>query len=137
MIKKILVVNRGEIAMRIFRTYWVMNTSTAAVYTHVDRGTLHMRYAEEAYCISESPEDTSYLKPKLILSVAKKAGAAIRPEYGFLLENVDLARRCEEEGAILVGPDADIIPKMEVKTETRKITRETGLPIMPGTEIPV
>ena len=67
MIKKILVANRGEIAMRIFRTCRVMNISTVAVYTHVDRGALHVRYAEEAYCISESPEDTSYLKPELIL----------------------------------------------------------------------
>lgn len=72
MIKKILVANRGEIAMRIFRTCRVMNISTVAVYTHVDRGALHVRYAEEAYCISESPEDTSYLKPELILSIAKK-----------------------------------------------------------------
>ena len=72
MIKKILVANRGEIAMRIFRTCRVMNISTVAVYTHVDRGALHVRYAEEAYCISESPEETSYLKPELILSIAKK-----------------------------------------------------------------
>ena len=84
MIKKILVANRGEIAMRIFRTCRVMNISTVAVYTHVDRGALHVRYAEEAYCISESPEETSYLKPELILSIAKKTGAAIHPGYGFL-----------------------------------------------------
>ena len=77
MIKKILVANRGEIAMRIFRTCRVMNISTVAVYTHVDRGALHVRYAEEAYCISSSPEDTSYLKPELILAIAKKTGAAI------------------------------------------------------------
>ena len=89
MIKKILVANRGEIAMRIFRTCRVMNISTVAVYTHVDRGALHVRYAEEAYCISESPEDTSYLKPELILSIAKKTGAAIHPGYGFLSENAD------------------------------------------------
>ena len=81
MIKKILVANRGEIAMRIFRTCRVMNISTVAVYTHVDRGALHVRYAEEAYCISSSPEDTSYLKPELILAIAKKTGAAIHPGY--------------------------------------------------------
>ena len=113
MIKKILVANRGEIAMRIFRTCRVMNISTVAVYTHVDRGALHVRYAEEAYCISESPEDTSYLKPELILSIAKKTGAAIHPGYGFLSENADFARRCEEEGVIFIGPSADIISKME------------------------
>ena len=71
MIKKILVANRGEIAMRIFRTCRVMDISTVAVYTHVDRGALHVRYAEEAYCISNSPEDTSYLKPELRLAIAK------------------------------------------------------------------
>ena len=126
MIKKILVANRGEIAMRIFRTCRVMNISTVAVYTNVDRGALHVRYAEEAYCISSSPEDTSYLKPELILSIAKKTGAAIHPGYGFLSENADFARRCEEEGVIFIGPGADIIAKMGIKTEARKIMREAG-----------
>ena len=70
MIKKILVANRGEIAMRIFRTCRVMNIATVAIYTRVDRGALHVRYAEEAYCISDSPEDTSYLKPEKILQIA-------------------------------------------------------------------
>ena len=86
MIKKILVANRGEIAMRIFRTCRVMNISTVAVYTHVDRGALHVRYAEEAYCISESPEDTSYLKPELILSIEK------RPEPLFIRDMVSCRR---------------------------------------------
>ena len=76
MIKKVLVANRGEIAMRIFRTCRVMNIPTVAIYTHVDRGALHVRYAEEAYCISEDEADTSYLKPDLILEIAKKTGAA-------------------------------------------------------------
>ena len=88
--------------MRIFRTCRVMDISTVAVYTHVDRGALHVRYAEEAYCISNSPEDTSYLKPELILAIAKKTGAAIHPGYGFLSENADFARRCEEEGVIFM-----------------------------------
>ena len=123
--------------MRIFRTCRVMNISTVAVYTNVDRGALHVRYAEEAYCISSSPEDTSYLKPELILSIAKKTGAAIHPGYGFLSENADFARRCEEEGVIFIGPGADIIAKMGIKTEARKIMREAGLPIVPGTETPV
>ena len=73
MIKKVLVANRGEIAMRIFRTCRVMNIPTVAIYTHVDRGALHVRYAEEAYCISEDEADTSYLKPDLILEIAKKS----------------------------------------------------------------
>ena len=95
MIKKVLVANRGEIAMRIFRTCRVMNIPTVAIYTHVDRGALHVRYAEEAYCISEDEADTSYLKPDLILEIAKKTGAAIHPGYGFLSENADFGRRGE------------------------------------------
>ncbi|MDR0893184.1 MAG: acetyl-CoA carboxylase biotin carboxylase subunit [Mediterranea sp.] len=134
MIKKILVANRGEIAMRIFRTCRVMDISTVAVYTHVDRGALHVRYAEEAYCISSTPDDTSYLKPEQILAIAKQTGAAIHPGYGFLSENADFARRCEEEGVIFIGPSADIIARMGIKTEARRIMREAGLPIVPGTE---
>jgi len=137
MIKKILVANRGEIAMRIFRTCRVLNLSTVAVYTHADRGSLHVRYAEEAYCISDTLEDTSYLKPEKILQIAKQTGAAIHPGYGFLSENAEFARRCEEEGVIFVGPSADIIEKMGSKTEARKIMREAGIPIVPGTETPV
>lgn len=137
MIKKVLVANRGEIAMRIFRTCRVMNISTVAIYTHVDRGALHVRYAEEAYCISENAEDTSYLKPELILKIAKETGAAIHPGYGFLSENADFVRRCEEDGVIFIGPSADTIARMGVKTEARKIMKAAGLPIVPGTETPV
>lgn len=137
MIKKVLVANRGEIAMRIFRTCRVMNIPTVAIYTHVDRGALHVRYAEEAYCISKDENDTSYLKPELILSIAKKTGAAIHPGYGFLSENADFARRCEEEGVIFIGPSAEVIAKMGVKTEARKIMSEAGVPVVPGTKEPV
>ncbi|MCL2597953.1 MAG: acetyl-CoA carboxylase biotin carboxylase subunit, partial [Paludibacter sp.] len=137
MIKKVLVANRGEIAMRIFRTCRVMNIPTVAIYTHVDRGALHVRYAEEAYCISENESDTSYLKPEVILEIAKKTGAAIHPGYGFLSENADFARRCEEEKVIFIGPSSDIIAKMGVKTEARKIMQEAGVPIVPGTKDPV
>ena len=137
MIKKVLVANRGEIAMRIFRTCRVMNIPTVAIYTHVDRGALHVRYAEEAYCISENESDTSYLKPEVILEIAKKTGAAIHPGYGFLSENADFARRCEEEKVIFIGPSSDIIAKIGVKTEARKIMQEAGVPIVPGTKDPV
>lgn len=137
MIKKVLVANRGEIAMRIFRTCRVMNIPTVAIYTHVDRGALHVRYAEEAYCISQDESDTSYLKPDLILEIAKKTGAAIHPGYGFLSENADFARRCEEEGVIFIGPSAEVIARMGIKTEARKIMKEAGVPVVPGTEEPV
>ncbi|MDR1763619.1 MAG: acetyl-CoA carboxylase biotin carboxylase subunit [Dysgonamonadaceae bacterium] len=137
MIKKVLVANRGEIAMRIFRTCRVMNIPTVAIYTHVDRSALHVRYAEEAYCISKDETDTSYLKPDLILEIARKTGAAIHPGYGFLSENADFARRCEESGVVFIGPSADIIARMGVKTEARKIMEEAGVPIVPGTKDPV
>ena len=137
MIKKVLVANRGEIAMRIFRTCRVMNIPTVAIYTHADRGALHVRYAEEAYCISEDESDTSYLKPELILEIAKKTGAAIHPGYGFLSENADFARRCEEENVVFIGPSAAIIAQMGIKTEARKIMQEAGVPIVPGTKDPV
>lgn len=137
MIKKILVANRGEIALRIFRTCRVMNLDTVAVYTHVDRGSLHVRYAEEAYCISDSPDDISYLKPDKILELAKMTGAAIHPGYGFLSENADFARQCEKEGVIFIGPSADIIERMGIKTEARKIMKAAGLPIVPGIETPL
>ena len=137
MIKKVLVANRGEIAMRIFRTCRVMEIPTVAIYTHVDRSALHVRYAEEAYCISENESDTSYLKPDLILQIAKATGAAIHPGYGFLSENADFARRCEEKGVNFIGPSADIIAKMGIKTEARKIMQEAGVPIVPGTKEPV
>jgi acetyl-CoA carboxylase biotin carboxylase subunit len=134
MIKKILVANRGEIAMRIFRTCRVMGIPTVAIYTHADRGALHVRYAEEAYCISENEDDTSYLKLELILEIAKKTGSAIHPGYGFLSENADFARRCEEEKVVFIGPGADTIAKMGVKTEARKIMQEAGVPVVPGTK---
>jgi acetyl-CoA carboxylase biotin carboxylase subunit len=105
MIKKILVANRGEIALRIFRTCRVMNITTVAIYTHADRGSLHVRYADEAYCISNGPDDISYLKPELILKIAKEIGAAIHPGYGFLSENADFAKECEDNGVIFIGPE--------------------------------
>lgn len=123
--------------MRIFRTCRVMNIPTVAIYTHVDRGALHVRYAEEAYCVSTDESDTSYLKPDAILEIAKKTGAAIHPGYGFLSENADFARRCEEEGVIFIGPSADVIARMGIKTEARKIMKAAGVPVVPGTEEPV
>ena len=134
MINKVLVANRGEIAMRIFRTCRVMNIPTVAIYTHADRGALHVRYAEEAYCISEHESDTSYLKPEVIIALAKQTGSAIHPGYGFLSENADFARRCEEENVIFIGPSSDVIGKMGVKTEARKIMEAAGVPIVPGTK---
>ena len=131
MIKKVLVANRGEIAMRIFRTCRVMNIPTVAIYTHVDRGALHVRYAEEAYCISEDEADTSYLKPDLILEIAKKTGAAIHPGYGFLSENADFARRCEEEGVIFTrsAPIAGRSGRSNAPQEWRRLSGSWKKPV--------
>ncbi len=137
MIKKILVANRGEIAIRIFRTCKVMDIGTVAVYTKADRGAPHVRYADEAYCISADDEDTSYLKPELIVKIAKKTGAAIHPGYGFLAENADFAELCDREGVVFVGPPASLIKSMGNKTEARKIIADAGVPIVPGTTKPL
>ena len=134
MIKKILVANRGEIAIRIFRTCTVKDLKSVAIYTHVDRSAPHVRYADEAYLISDDLDDTSYLKPDRIIEIAKETGAAIHPGYGFLAENADFARKCEEEGVIFIGPSYEAIHKMGNKTEARKIMIEAGMPVVPGTK---
>ncbi len=134
MIKKILVANRGEIAIRIFRTCRVKEIETVAVYTYVDRGAPHVRYADEAFLISEDLKDTSYLKPDMIIKIAKETGAAIHPGYGFLAENQNFAKQCEDEGVIFIGPSYKSIHVMGNKTEARKVMIEAGMPIVPGTK---
>ncbi len=133
-IKKILVANRGEIALRIMRTCRVMDIPSVAIYTHVDRKAMHVRYADEAYCISDSPEDTSYLKADTIINLAKKLGAAIHPGYGFFSENPAFAERCEKEGINFIGPSSKLIRTMGSKTEARKTMMAAGLPVVPGTQ---
>ena len=133
-IKKVLVANRGEIALRIMRTCLVMDIPSVAIYTHVDRKAIHVRYADEAYCISDSPEDTSYLKADIIINLAKRIGAAIHPGYGFFSENPDFVEKCEKEGVIFIGPSAKLIRTMGNKTEARKTMLAAGLPIVPGVQ---
>ncbi|MDR2883613.1 MAG: acetyl-CoA carboxylase biotin carboxylase subunit [Deferribacteraceae bacterium] len=133
-IKKVLIANRGEIAVRIMRTCRVMEIPSVAIYTHVDRKAPHVRYADEAYCISESMEDTSYLKADKIIEIAKKLGAAIHPGYGFFSENPAFVERCEKEGIIFIGPSAHLIRNMGSKTEARKTMIAAGLPVVPGTK---
>ena len=136
-IQKVLAANRGEIAIRVFRAAKMLRLETVAVYTHVDRGAPHVRYADEAYCISDSDDDTSYLKPEKILEIAKKTGAAIHPGYGFLSENADFVKACEEAGVIFIGPSAQHIIDMGSKTGARKIMSDAGVPIVPGTKDPI
>jgi acetyl-CoA carboxylase biotin carboxylase subunit len=128
MIKKILVANRGEIALRIFRTCRVMNITTVAIYTHADRGSLHVRYADEAYCISDGPDDISYLKPDIDTEDSQRDWCC---HSSGLRIPVGERRLCKENvrrnGVIFIGPSADIIARMGIKTEARKVMREAGL----------
>ena len=119
-ITKVLAANRGEIAIRVFRAAKMLRLETVAIYTHVDRGAPHVRYADEAYCISDNEEDTSYLKPEKILEIAKKTGAAIHPGYGFLSENADFVKECEKAGVIFIGPSAQHIIDIWFKNWCKK-----------------
>ncbi len=134
-IKKVLIANRGEIAIRIMRTCREMNIDTVAVYSEVDRTSLHVRYADEAYYIGKSPSSESYLNIDKIIEVAKSCNAdAIHPGYGFLSENAVFARRCAEEGIIFIGPAPEVILKMGDKIMAREAMTKTGIPVVPGTD---
>ncbi len=132
-IKKILVANRGEIAVRVMRGCRELGIATVAVYSDVDRAALHVRHADEAYPIGPPPARESYLDIGKILDVAKRAGAdAIHPGYGFLSEKAEFARACEAAGFIFIGPPADAIDAMGDKTRARKKMMDAGVPVVPG-----
>jgi len=133
-IKKILVANRGEIAVRIMRSCREMGIETVAVYSDADRSSLHVRYANEAYHIGPSASSESYLRMEKILEVALKSGAdAIHPGYGFLSENSMFARKCTEAGIKFIGPSAESIEAMGDKISARKRMIAAGVPVVPGT----
>ncbi|MCF8358894.1 MAG: acetyl-CoA carboxylase biotin carboxylase subunit [Prolixibacteraceae bacterium] len=134
MIRKVLVANRGEIAVRIMRSCREMDITSVAVYSEADRNSLHVRYATEAFFIGPSPSHESYLDMDKIISVAREAKAdAIHPGYGFLSENAEFARRVNEAGIIFIGPSPDAITKMGDKITARKIMLEAGVNVVPGT----
>ena len=133
-IKKVLVANRGEIAIRIMRSCREMGIQTVAVFSDADRSSMHVRYANEAYNIGLAPSSESYLNMDKIIAVAKKSGAdAIHPGYGFLSENSVFARRCQEEGLRFIGPSPESIQMMGDKISARKKMIEAGVPVVPGT----
>jgi acetyl-CoA/propionyl-CoA carboxylase biotin carboxyl carrier protein len=135
---KVLVANRGEIAIRVMRTLKEMGIASVAVYSEADREALHVRRADEAYLLGPGPAAESYLKIEKIIEVAKEAGAeAIHPGYGFLAENPALAQACDEAGITWIGPPAKAIVAMGSKTGAREIMKEAGIPIIPGTTEPV
>jgi acetyl-CoA carboxylase biotin carboxylase subunit len=134
MFKKILIANRGEIALRIMRTCREMEISTVAVYSEADRSALHVRYADEAYYIGPSPSTESYLVIENIIKAARKSKAeAIHPGYGFLSENAEFAKRCLREGLVFIGPSPHSISTMGDKITARRTVINAGIPVVPGT----
>jgi acetyl-CoA carboxylase biotin carboxylase subunit len=135
MIEKLLVANRGEIALRIIRAAREMGIKTVAVYSEIDADSLPVRLADEAVCIGPAPSVKSYLVQSNIIMAALSTGAdAIHPGYGFLSENAEFVKRCEDEGIIFVGPSADAISRMGNKAAARATALAAGVPVVPGSD---
>jgi len=136
--KKILVANRGEIALRVNRACHELGIATVAVFSEADRDSLHVRFSDEDVCIGPPPSRDSYLNIPRIVAAAEVTGAdAIHPGYGFLAENAEFAEICERSGITFIGPSAADIRLMGNKAEARRTMLKAGVPIVPGTEAPV
>jgi len=137
-LRKVLIANRGEIAVRIIRACREMQISPVAVYSECDRSALHVRYADEAYPIGPSAPRESYLRIDTIIDVAKRCGAdAIHPGYGFLAENEDFAAACRDAGITFIGPSPEAVALMGSKTAAREVAVRAGVPVVPGTPDPL
>lgn len=135
MFGKVLIANRGEIAIRVMRACRELGISTVAVCSEADKNALFAKYADEAYLIGPAPSSQSYLNIDAIIEVAKKTGSdAIHPGYGFLSENPVFAKRCEEEGIIFIGPPSHVIAEMGSKIRARNLMMKAGVPVVPGTK---
>ncbi len=136
MFSKILIANRGEVAVRVIRACKEMGIETVAVYSDADKDALHVEMADESYCIGGPLAKDSYLNMDVIITLAKKVGAkAIHPGYGMLSENPDFARACEENNVVLIGPGSEVMEKMGQKEIAREIALSSGVPVTPGSEI--
>ncbi|ACX72734.1 acetyl-CoA carboxylase, biotin carboxylase [Methanocaldococcus vulcanius M7] len=135
MFNKVLIANRGEIAIRIIRACWELGIKTVAVYSEADKRSLHATLADEAYCIGEAPAIKSYLNIDAILNVAEKAKVdAIHPGYGFLAENAKFARAVKKAGFEFIGPNPEAIEAMGSKINAKKIMKKAGVPLIPGSD---
>jgi acetyl-CoA carboxylase biotin carboxylase subunit len=135
MFKKVLIANRGEIAVRIIRACRELGLETVAVYSEADRHALHVRQADEAYLLGPAPSRESYLRADKILDILKKSGAdGIHPGYGFLAEREDFAQACLDAGIAFIGPKPSSIAAMGDKMTARETVRKAGVPVVPGTE---
>lgn len=133
--KKILIANRGEIALRIIRAAKDLGIKTVAVFSEVDKHSLHVSFADESVCIGKAPPSESYLNIPRIIAAAEITGAdAIHPGYGFLAENPSFAEACEDNKFIFIGPSSESIKKMGDKAEAKKFMREAGVPVTPGSK---
>ena len=134
MLKKILIANRGEIAVRVIRTAREMGIATVAVYSELDRNALHVRLADEAYALGGQTAAESYLKTSAIIDAIKQSGAdAVHPGYGFFSENADFAKTITDMGVAFIGPPPAAIVEMGDKVSSRKAALRGGAPIVPGT----
>ncbi|HEY4838593.1 MAG TPA: biotin carboxylase N-terminal domain-containing protein, partial [Candidatus Acidoferrales bacterium] len=138
MFKKILIVNRGEIAVRVIRACHEMGIRAVAVFSEADRASLHVRLADEAYAIGAAPSRESYLRIDKLMDVARQAGCdALHPGYGFLAENPALPRACASAGITFIGPSAEAMEKLGSKTAARQLAKRAGVPSVPGALEPI
>ena len=132
---KVLIANRGEIAIRVMRACREMNIETVAIYSTADKDSLHVKYADEAFLVGEAPPSRSYLNMDRIIDIARKSGSeAVHPGYGFLAENHRFAKYCQDEGITFIGPSWKTIRAMGSKIESKQTMKDAGVPVVPGTE---